>query len=326
MIFNGISCRFSTVNSMQYESIGEYWDFFSNIYGRENIKGLGYNWSTDSIEYVIGLIDEELSFDLSKIQKTYPNAIYKKIRLPEHEWKHYRGKTEYLGQMYEEIYNEGILTYEIESFTDEGTWEILICREQLIKIRVATEQDSKVLLDIYSTYVDNTAITFEYTVPTLEEYTERICATLQKYPYLVAEHNGEIIGYAYAGAFKTRAAYDWSVETTIYVKQDCRNMGVGRILYDKLEEILAKQGILNLNACIAYPEIEDEYLTKGSVSFHEKLGYQLVGKFHKSGYKFNRWYDMVWMEKHIGDHEENQPPIKLFKEVIDEEEIFNEKY
>ncbi len=317
MIFNGISCRFSTVNSMQYEAIGEYWDFFSAIYGRDNIKGLGYNWSSDSIEYVIGLIDEKLSFDLSKIQEKYPNAIYKKIGLPEHEWKCYRGKTEHLVQMYEQIYSEGILTYEIESFTGEGTCEILICRDNFNEIRVATKQDAKALLDIYSTYVDNTAITFEYTVPTLEEFAERISVTLQKYPYLVAEHNGVIIGYAYANAFKTRAAYDWSVETTIYMNKDYQSMGVGKLLYDRLEEILAKQGILNLNACIAYAEIEDEYLTKGSVSFHEKLGYKLVGRFHKSGYKFNRWYDMIWMEKHIGSHEENQTPIKLFKDIID---------
>lgn len=129
MIFNGISCNFSTVNQQQYKSIGEYWDLLSDIYGRENIKGLGYNWSVDSIEYVIGLINQELSFDLSEIQKRYPNAVYKEIVLPEQGWRCYRGKTENLGQMYEQIYNDGILTYEIESFTDEGTCEILICRE-----------------------------------------------------------------------------------------------------------------------------------------------------------------------------------------------------
>ncbi len=186
-----------------------------------------------------------------------------------------------------------------------------------IKIRVATERDAKALLEIYSEYVEKTAITFEYVVPTVEEFSERISVVLQKHPYLVAEYEGKIIGYAYASEFKNRAAYDWCVEITVYVHSDCRNMGAGRHLYDKLEAILSKQGILNLNACIAYPEKEDEYLTKASVSFHEKLGYQLVGRFHKCGYKFNRWYDMVWMEKHIGCHKENQPPVKLFNGIID---------
>lgn len=186
-----------------------------------------------------------------------------------------------------------------------------------IKIRVATERDAKALLEIYLAYVEKTAITFEYVVPTVEEFSERIRVILQKYPYLVGEHKGEVIGYAYASAFKNRAAYDWSVETTIYIHSERRNMGVGRNLYNKLEAILEKQGILNLNACIAFSEKEDDYLTKESVSFHEKLGYHIVGRFHKCGYKFNRWYDMVWMEKHIGCHKENQPPIKLFKGVIE---------
>ena len=123
------------------------------------------------------------------------------------------------------------------------------------------------------------------------------------------------MGYAYAGAFKERAAYDWSVETSIYVWQNQKRMGVGSLLYERLEEILKKQGILNVNACIAYPQEEDPYLTKDSVFFHEKFGYSMVGKFHVCGYKFNRWYDMVWMEKMIGEHLEKQPSIIPFSEI-----------
>lgn len=80
--------------------------------------------------------------------------------------------------------------------------------------------------------------------------------------------------------------------------------GIGRRLYEELENILKQQGILNVNACIAYPQVKDEYLTKDSVLFHEKLGYTMVGIFHQCGYKFHRWYDMVWMEKFIGEHRE----------------------
>ena len=182
--------------------------------------------------------------------------------------------------------------------------------------RIATIEDAKALLEIYAPYVKNTAITFEYEVPSEDEFKKRIENTLNKYPYLVAENQGEIVGYAYASAFHSRAAYQWDVETSIYIKQDQRNSGVGKALYLELERLLKLQNILNLNACIAYPETEDEYLTKNSVEFHEHLGYQMVGEFHKCGYKFDRWYNMVWMEKHIGEHLEKPLSVISFKEIM----------
>ena len=102
---------------------------------------------------------------------------------------------------------------------------------------------------------------------------------------------------------------------TVYVDNDRKRGGVGKLLYKKLEELLKEQGILNVNACIAYTENEDEYLTNGSMKFHEHMGYSLAGHFHKCGYKFDRWYDMIWMEKFIGEHEENQKNIKYFSEL-----------
>lgn len=187
----------------------------------------------------------------------------------------------------------------------------------MITTRTATPADAKALLAIYTTYVEHTAITFEYDVPTLEKFKSRIQTTLQKFPYIIAEEDNQILGYAYASPFKERAAYGWSVETSIYVKQNERQKGIGRLLYEKLEEILKKQGILNVNACIGYPQIEDEYLTQDSVRFHEKLGYSMVGTFHKCGYKFGRWYDMVWMEKFIGEHDTsgNQQEVIPFPEL-----------
>ncbi len=184
-------------------------------------------------------------------------------------------------------------------------------------IRIATVQDAKALLDIYSPYVEHTAISFEYDVPSEQEFAERIRHTLLKYPYLVAETGGEIVGYAYAGSFKEREAYDWAVETSIYVKMDKKRMGIGSRLHEALEHILKEQNLLNLNACIACPEEDDEYLTKDSILFHEKLGYRFVGKFRLCGYKFNRWYHMVWMEKHIGLHKTNPPAPKTFHEVLE---------
>lgn len=187
--------------------------------------------------------------------------------------------------------------------------------EDKIKIRQATEADAEELLKIYAPYVTDTAITFEYEVPTLEEFIGRIRHTLQKYPYLVAVEESEIIGYAYAGAFYGRAAYDWSVENSIYIKRGRTHGGVGRLLYQALEDALRAQNILNLYACIAYPEVEDEYLTKNSVSFHEHLGYRMIGTFQKCGYKFGRWYHMVWMEKMIGEHFDKPEKVKRFLEI-----------
>lgn len=167
------------------------------------------------------------------------------------------------------------------------------------KIRVARKEDAEKLLKIYAPYVENTAITFEYTVPTKDEFKKRIENTLKKYPYIAAERNDEILGYAYAGELYHREAYMHSAETSIYVARNGRGRGIGTVLYDELEKLLLKQGITNLYACIAYAETEDEFLTNGSVRFHEKRGFSIAGKFNKCGYKFNRWYDVVWMEKQI---------------------------
>lgn len=187
--------------------------------------------------------------------------------------------------------------------------------ENGVRIRTATVEDAEAILAIYAPYVTDTAITFEYEVPGIEEFRERIRHTLKRYPYLVAEKDGVIIGYAYAGPFKERAAYDWAVETTIYVDISRKKMGIGKKLYAALEQSLAQQNILNLNACIGYPEQEDEYLTKNSVEFHKHLGYRLVGEFFQCGYKFGRWYNMVWMEKQIGEHTDCPQPVIPFEEL-----------
>ena len=182
-------------------------------------------------------------------------------------------------------------------------------------IRSAMLEDAEEILRIYSYYINNTAITFEYEVPGITEFRSRIVKTQQKYPYIVAVNDGEIVGYAYTGSFVGRSAYDWSAETTIYIKTDKRKIGFGKLLYCKMENISRLQNILNLNACIGYPEVPDEYLTKDSMEFHRRMGYTKIGEFHKCGYKFGRWYDMIWMEKFIGEHIENPKPVIPFSEL-----------
>lgn len=98
---------------------------------------------------------------------------------------------------------------------------------------------------------------------------------------------------------------------TIYLDRNVQKCGLGRKLYEALEERLREMGILNLYACIGYPEEEDAYLNKNSAQFHRHLGYSLVGEFRKCGYKFGRWYNMIWMEKIIGSHKDKQPPVRF---------------
>ena len=171
-----------------------------------------------------------------------------------------------------------------------------------ITIRTASVCDAEAILKIYGHYVLNTAISFEYEVPNIEEFENRIACTLEKYPYLVAEQDGVIIGYAYGSQFHERAAYSHCAEVSIYVDVNARKCGLGRLLYEALEKALKEQGILNLYACIAYTDAEDEYLNNNSAQFHAHLGYEQIGRFHQCGYKFGRWYDMIWMEKFIGEH------------------------
>lgn len=182
--------------------------------------------------------------------------------------------------------------------------------EKVLIEKVGVE-DARELLEIYAPYVENTAISFEYTVPDIAEFKDRIIEISSKYPYIKAVVNGKIAGYAYANCFKGRKAYDWSVETTIYIKENCRQMGIGRALYEQLEKALKEMGILNMNACIASPVSAGEYLNDDSFKFHTKMGFQLVGRFHNSGYKFNQWFDMIWMEKMIGAHTNKPAEVKF---------------
>lgn len=179
-----------------------------------------------------------------------------------------------------------------------------------IEIRLAQLTDAEALLEIYRYYVEHTAISFEYAAPDGAEFQKRMEKILSKYPYLVAVEDGHILGYAYAGAFHERAAYEWAAEVTIYLAPDAKKCGIGRKLYEELEKRLQQMGITNLYACIGYPEQEDEYLNQNSAQFHAHMGYQTVGTFHNCGYKFQRWYHMIWMEKIIGVHVTEQPPVK----------------
>lgn len=168
-----------------------------------------------------------------------------------------------------------------------------------IKIRSATPGDAAAIWSIYRHYVEHTAISFEITMPTQEQIRQRIEKVLCGFPYLVAELNGKVIGYAYAGHFIPREAYYHCAEVSIYISRENHRSGIGRMLYDALIGQLRDQGITQIYACIGVPEIEDEYLTNNSAQFHAHMGFREVGRFCNSGKKFDRFYHMIWMEKLI---------------------------
>ena len=175
-------------------------------------------------------------------------------------------------------------------------------------IRPVAAADAEELVSIYAPYVLETAVTYEYEVPSVEEFRGRIENITKNYPYLAAMEDGAILGYAYASAFHPRAAFRWSAEVTVYLRKDAHGRGIGRQLYEKMEEMLKKQNIQTLIALIADPNPE-------SVAFHEKLGYRVAGRLTDCAYKLGQWRGMYYMEKFIGDREGEPKPFQSFSEM-----------
>ncbi len=189
-------------------------------------------------------------------------------------------------------------------------------------IRIATASDSGALSEIYGWYVENTAVSFEYSAPTAAEFAGRIEEILQTHPFLVYEEAGVLLGYAYAHPLIRRAACDWAVEVSIYIRRDTRGRGVGRALYEALEKVLQAQNICTLEACVAASNGDDPYLTTDSILFHERMGYLQRGKMTDCGYKFGRWYHLLWMEKHIAPRTPETEKMRPFPQILGE---FEEK-
>ena len=160
-------------------------------------------------------------------------------------------------------------------------------------IREAVLGDAAALLDIYAPYIKDTVITFEYNVPTAEEFAARIGETAALHPYIVCERGGQIVGYAYAHRIRERAAYDWAAELSIYLAPEAQGQGVGTALYQCLTDLLVLQQMRVLYGCVTLPNGKSQKL-------HEKLGFSLVGVWHGSGWKRNGWHDVGWFEKRIG--------------------------
>lgn len=172
-------------------------------------------------------------------------------------------------------------------------------------IREAVKADVPAILEIYAPYVRNTTITFEYDVPTLDDFMSRFEKITQKYPWLVWEENGQILGYAYADAAFSRAAYAWDADLSIYLAENARGRGVGSKLYACLEALMTLYGYHNLYGIITGENTP-------SVHFHEKQGYLHLGTLIASGFKFDRWLDVYWYGKRLCEASAPQNAPKAF--------------
>ena len=157
-------------------------------------------------------------------------------------------------------------------------------------IRIATTADVPEMLAIYTPYVENTTVSFEYVPPTLEEFTNRFTTYTRQFPWLVWEEGGVLLGYAYASAPFSRAAYGWCAEPTVYLRPEARGRGIAHALYATLEDILFRQGYQVLYALVCGENMP-------SRRFHEKQGYRIAVEFSDIGFKMGRWLSLVWYEK-----------------------------
>lgn len=175
-------------------------------------------------------------------------------------------------------------------------------------IRLANEGDAQKCLSIYASIVRETPISFELEPPSEEEFRQRILSNLEQMPWLVCEIDGELLGYAYAGKHRQRAAYQWSVESSIYVNAAYRRKRVGKALYTSLMKVLQLQGFYNVYAGVALPN-------RASVALHEAVGFLPVGVFSSIGYKFGTWHDVGWWQLSLQKDRSApvQPPLLLIQ-------------
>jgi len=180
-------------------------------------------------------------------------------------------------------------------------------------IRTAAKKDAQQILDIYAPYVLNTNISFETVVPSIDEMERRIEGVLAYNPWLAIEEEGCMLGYAYASKHRERAAYRWSSDVSIYVRQECRGKGAGRVLYRALIALLELQGYYNLYAGICLPNA-------ASVGIHESFGFRKIAHYNKVGYKSGQWHDVGWWELPLREHAD-EPDEPLPFNLIREEEL-----
>ena len=177
-------------------------------------------------------------------------------------------------------------------------------------IRSATEKDSLGIIEIYAPFILDTTTTFEVDIPTTEEMTERVLKYQEKGPWLVSEHGSRITGYAYASEHRSRAAYQWSIELSVYIHPDHRGKGLATRLYHCALEILYQQGYSNVYAGITQPN-------EPSDAFHKAMGFELIGNYKNIGYKHGQWCDVKWYQFSLNKFNQRPKPIIDLKTLKD---------
>lgn len=173
-----------------------------------------------------------------------------------------------------------------------------------MKVRDANGDDAGVCAAVYAPYVTDTCITFELDPPTPADFAERITAAQRGHAWLVAEDEDGVIGYAYAGTYRPRAAYRWSCETSVYLDRNRHGRGVGRVLYQALLERMAQRGYRTAVAGMTLPN-------EASIALHTALGFDPIGTFARVGHKDGAWRDVAWMQRGLGDVASATPPREI---------------
>lgn len=180
----------------------------------------------------------------------------------------------------------------------------------MFHIRLIESTDYLAVLEVYKPYVEKTAYTFEYVPPTPEEFLKKIVTITSKYPWLVCEYNGKIVGYSYGSTHRDRTAYQWSPESTIYVDENYHGSGISGILYEALFEMLKLQGFFNVYAGVLLSN-------EKSCRFHERMGFHQIGIFKNIGYKLGSWHSNMWYELHLSEHIHEPPFPKWVGDIKD---------
>lgn len=282
MVFKGISCRFSTKDNGQYDTIGDLWDFCAQIYGLEKLKGLGYNWTQDSIEYVMGIADGREP-ELAKIRRKYPRAVYKEILLPEQGWSQYTGRREKLEKLYTEIYREGAPVYEIESFYGDGSCTISVCRDDL-PLELLGEDSLDEIYKLYRSAVGTDGCVWDESYPDERILREDI-------------ENGDLFGIRNGkGRIVAAIARDRDEETDsldcwdpglvpsaelarLVVASEYRNQGMARVLIRQAMKLLARRGYRGVHYLVA--EKNEQALRS-----YRALNFTAVGETDLFGHHF----------------------------------------
>lgn len=282
MKFKGISRRFSTADNVQYEAIGRFIDVCADIYGRDNICGLGYNWTSSSIEYVIGMRDKS-DIDYKLAMKYFDDAVYKVVLLPDNGWRSYKGELINLSSFYDDIYKEGALTYELEYINSDGSFEVMINRERL-KLSVIDMSELDYVMTLYRDALGQAGCVWDENYPNRDILENDI---LKERLYGFRDDDGRVVAAIAQDIDDEIAAFPfWTRELApglelarLVIASEYQNQGLARQLIICYMDIARKKGYGNVRFMVAARNFR-------AVHSYNALGFNIVGEadWHEEHY------------------------------------------